>query len=257
MSERLAVWGVAGYGAGTLTLTPKDETPIETDMGLAMAAVGGRSVVVKPPAEGGLELAAKSDALVVRTASEEVRASGGRSLAASDARVTRVRLGVEGTWRGLGAGGGEFVPSLEVGVRHDGGDAETGFGADIGAGVAWTDPSRGLEAGLAVRSLLTHEAGGFRERGFAGSLSWGSGPVLAARTVAHAEPDGGGAGLGRDGTRCSVWRARGCRGRRTTTGTSFAGARWRRSSVTGLRCSGVGIRARRSSVWACRRRGAR
>ena len=115
MSERLAVWGVAGYGAGTLTLTPKDETPIETDMGLAMAAVGGRSVVVKPPAEGGLELAAKSDALVVRTASEEVRASGGRSLAASDARVTRVRAGVEGTWRGLGAGGGEFVPSLEVG----------------------------------------------------------------------------------------------------------------------------------------------
>ena len=197
VSERLAVWGVAGYGAGTLTLTPKDETPIETDMGLAMAAVGGRSVVVKPPAEGGLELAAKSDALVVRTASEEVRASGGRSLAASDARVTRVRLGVEGTWRGLGAGGGEFVPSLEVGVRHDGGDAETGFGADIGAGVAWTDPSRGLEAGLAVRSLLTHEAGGFRERGFAGSLSWDPapssqrGPSLTLSRTVGAQASGG------------------------------------------------------------------
>ena len=197
VSERLAVWGVAGYGAGTLTLTPKDETPIETDMGLAMAAVGGRSVVVKPPAEGGLELAAKSDALVVRTASEEVRASGGRSLAASDARVTRLRLGVEGTWRGLGAGAGEFVPSLEVGVRHDGGDAETGFGADIGAGVAWTDPSRGLEAGLAVRSLLTHEAGGFRERGFAGSLSWDPapssqrGPSLTLSRTVGAQASGG------------------------------------------------------------------
>ena len=197
VSERLSVWGVAGYGAGTLTLTPKDATPLETDMDLAMAAVGGRSVVVEPPADGGLELAAKSDALVVRTASEEVRASGGRSLAASDARVTRVRLGVEGTWRGLGAGGGEFVPSLEVGVRHDGGDAETGFGADIGAGVAWTDPSRGLEAGLAVRSLLTHEAGGFRERGFAGSLSWDPapsserGPSLTLSQTVGAQASGG------------------------------------------------------------------
>ena len=197
VSERLSVWGVVGYGAGTLTLTPKDATPLETDMDLAMAAVGGRSVVVEPPADGGLELAAKSDALVVRTASEEVRASGGRSLAASDARVTRVRLGVEGTWRGLGAGGGEFVPSLEVGVRHDGGDAETGFGADIGAGVAWTDPSRDLKADLGVRSLLTHEEGSFRERGFAGSLSWDPapsserGPSLTLSQTVGAQASGG------------------------------------------------------------------
>ena len=172
VNERFAVWGGAGYGAGRLTLTPQDETPIETDMDLSMAVVGGRSVVVKPPAEGGLELAAKSDALVVRTASDEVRASGGRSLAASDARVTRLRVGLEGTWRGLEAGDGTFLPRLEVGVRHDGGDAETGFGADVGAGVAWTDPSRGVKADLAMRGLLTHEAGSFREHGFAGSLSW-------------------------------------------------------------------------------------
>ena len=197
VNERFAVWGGAGYGAGRLTLTPQDETPIETDMGLAMAVVGGRSVVVKPPAEGGLELAAKSDALVVRTASDEMRGSEGRSLAASDARVTRLRLGLEGTWRGLEAGDGMFLPRLEVGVRHDGGDAETGFGADVGAGVAWTDPSRGLKADLAMRGLLTHEAGSFRERGFAGSLSWDPapsserGPSLTLSQTAGAQASGG------------------------------------------------------------------
>ena len=197
VNERFAVWGGAGYGAGRLTLTPQDETPIETDMGLAMAVVGGRSVVVKPPAEGGLELAAKSDALVVRTASDEMRGSEGRSLAASDARVTRLRLGLEGTWRGLEAGDGTFLPRLEVGVRHDGGDAETGFGADVGAGVAWTDPSRGLKADLAMRGLLTHEAGSFRERGFAGSLSWDPapsserGPSLTLSQTAGAQASGG------------------------------------------------------------------
>ena len=32
-SERLSLWGIAGYGAGTLTLTPEGQAPIETDMG--------------------------------------------------------------------------------------------------------------------------------------------------------------------------------------------------------------------------------
>ena len=61
--------------------------------------------------------------------------------------------------------------SLEVGMRHDGGDAETGFGVDIGAGLAWTDPASGMKAKVDARGLLTHEANGFRERGIAGSLA--------------------------------------------------------------------------------------
>ena len=81
------------------------------------------------------------------------------------------------SWRGLGAqGGGSFVPSFEIGLRHDGSDAETGFGADIGAGVVWTDPSWGIRAELRAWGLLTHEDGSFRERGFAGSLSWDPSP---------------------------------------------------------------------------------
>ena len=187
VSERLAVWGVAGYGEGMLTLTPKDKAPIETDMGLAMGAVGGRGIVVKAPADGGLELAATSDALMLRMSSDEVRGSATKSLAASEAEVTslaasqadvtRLRLGLEGTWRGLATqGGGSFVPSLEVGVRHDGGDAETGFGVDIGAGLAWRDSSLGIEAEVRARGLLTHEDGSFRERGIAGSLAWDPDP---------------------------------------------------------------------------------
>ena len=68
--------------------------------------------------------------------------------------------------------GGELEPSLELGMRHDGGDAETGFGADIGAGLGWTDPARGLKAEARARGLLTHEDDGFRERGFSGSVAW-------------------------------------------------------------------------------------
>ena len=175
-SERLSAWGVVGLSSGTLTLTPEAQSPMETDLNLAMGAVGGRAVLVKARAEGGLELAAKSDALLVRTSSDEVREDG-MSLAASEADVTRLRLGLEGSWRGLAtAGDGRFEPGFELGVRHDGGDAETGFGADIGAQLAWTDPSLGVKAELAARGLLTHEADGFRERGFAGALAWDPDP---------------------------------------------------------------------------------
>ena len=172
VSERLTVWGMAGYGSGTLTLTPEGMPAMETDMDLAMGAVGARGVLVKAAAEGGLELAAKTDALLVRTTSDEVDGSAD-TLAASEADVTRVRLGLEGTWLGIGTGGGgSLVPTLEVGVRQDGGDAETGGGMDIGAGLSWTEPSLGIRAEVSGRALLTHAEEGFRERGFAGSLAW-------------------------------------------------------------------------------------
>ena len=175
LSERLSVWGVAGYGAGTLRLEPDGMAAMETDTALAMVAVGGRGVVVKPSEGNGLELAVKPDVLVVRTTSDAVNRSTG-GFAGSEVDVTRLRVGLEGTWRGIGVGGGSLVPGFEIGVRHDGGDAETGFGADVGAGLAWRDPARGIEAELRARGLLTHDDGGFRERGFSGSLAWDPDP---------------------------------------------------------------------------------
>ena len=57
-------------------------------------------------------------------------------------------------------------------MRHDGGDAETGFGLDLGGGLAWSDPGTGIRAEVSGRGLLTHESAGFRERGIAGSFGW-------------------------------------------------------------------------------------
>ena len=63
LSERVTLWGTAGYGSGELTLTPDDGGAFETDMDLAMAAAGLRGVVVEAPEEGGPEVAVKTDAL--------------------------------------------------------------------------------------------------------------------------------------------------------------------------------------------------
>ena len=192
VNERVALWGVAGYGTGTLTLTPKDQPAMKADMDLRMGAVGVRGVAVEAPAEGGLELSVTSDAMAVRTSSDAVSGSGG-NLAAATADVTRLRLGLEGTWRG----GGTLTPTLELGLRHDGGDAETGFGLEVGGGLAWFDPASGLSAELRARGLVTHEAGGFRDRGIAGSLGWDPrpeserGPSLTLSQTLGASASGG------------------------------------------------------------------
>ena len=83
------------------------------------------------------------------TGSRAVRGGEGGNLAQAEATVTRVRLGLEGTWRGIGSGdGASLTPTMEMGLRHDGGDAETGFGVDVGAGLSWSDPRRGLSLGV-------------------------------------------------------------------------------------------------------------
>ena len=208
LTDRVTAWGTAGYGAGTLTLKPDegdsgDGAAMRTDMDLMMAAAGLRGVVVRAPAEGGPEVSVETDALAVRTRSEALRTDVG-NLAAATGDATRLRFGLEGTWHGLSVAGGKLEPRLEFGVRHDGGDAETGFALDAGAGLAWSRPENGLRLQLAGRGLLNLESKGFRERGVAGSLAWqpdgerGRGPSLAVtRTLGGASSGGVDALLGR------------------------------------------------------------
>ena len=176
LNDRVTAWGVAGYGEGTLTLEPEGGARIETDMDLAMAAAGLRGVLVEAPAEGGFELAAKTDGLIVRSASDGAQGSDGGTLEAASAKVTRLRLGLEGTRAFRSEDGWTLTPSFGLGVRHDGGDAETGFGVEVGAGVAYAAPSSGVTADLQGRGLLGHEASGFREVGLSGSLAFDPSP---------------------------------------------------------------------------------
>ena len=178
LSERLEAWGAAGYGQGELTVTPKkpgtdeDGAAIRTDLDLRMAAAGLRGVLLDPESGSGFQLTGKTDAMVVQTASGRGRSADGGNLAPARATVSRLRLGLEGSRTIRLGGGAALTPSLEIGVRHDGGDAETGFGLDLGGGLALSDPKRGLQAELRGRGLLAHESKGFRDLGFSGSLAW-------------------------------------------------------------------------------------
>ena len=190
MTERVTVWGVAGYGTGGLLLTPDGGQALESGLSMAMAAAGTRGELVAGGASG-FELAFKADALWVGTAIDGVDGPAGR-LKATDAAVTRFRTGLEGS-RAYNLGGRlSLKPSVEVGLRHDGGDAETGAGMDVGAGVVLSDVGTGLAVDVRVRTLLVHQDEDFSERGVAVSLSYNPTPSTPLGFTAKVAPSWGG-----------------------------------------------------------------
>ncbi|MXX07032.1 MAG: hypothetical protein F4Z71_09750, partial [Gammaproteobacteria bacterium] len=168
-SDRLSLWGAAGYGAGAVTVSGAG-AEVEAGFGWAMAAAGGRGVLFAPAGRGpALDFVA--DALWSRTDSEKT----GEVVAAS-ADVTRLRVGLEGSWPLQLPWGGDIGPRLETGLRHDGGDAETGFGLELGGGLVWNEPRLGLSLDVAARTLLAHEAEGRTERGLSASVAFDPDP---------------------------------------------------------------------------------
>ena len=171
-SDRLAVWAAAGYGIGDLTLRPHESKSLSTDLTMAMGAAGLRSQLLQPDTVHGLSLALKGDARFTRTTSDEVRSADG-NLDEAEADVWLIRAGIEAARpMALGSADATFTPSFEMGVRLDGGDAETGFGTDIGAALAFASPRSGLTLDLKARGLIAHAAEGFQEWGAAAALSW-------------------------------------------------------------------------------------
>ena len=193
-TERVTVWGVAGYGAGGLLLTPAAGAALGSPLSMAMAAGGTRGELV---AGGGraFELAFKADALWVGTSIDGADGPAGR-LQATDAAVTRLRTGLEASRRYALGGRLSLQPLVEVGLRHDGGDAETGAGVDVGTAIVMADAVSGLSLDLRVRTLVLHQAEGFSERGFALSFTYNPSPATPLGLTASVTPSWGGEASG-------------------------------------------------------------
>ena len=189
-TERVTVWGVAGYGSGGLLLTPQGGPALASGLSMAMAAAGTRGELVSGGA-GGFALAFKADALWVGTSIDGVDGPAGR-LKATGTAVTRFRTGLEGSRAFTLAGRLSLKPSVEVGLRHDGGDADTGAGMDVGGGLVVSESSTGLAVDLRVRMLVMHQAEGFRERGMAVTLSYNPRPSTPLGFTARVAPSWGG-----------------------------------------------------------------
>ncbi|MYI87185.1 MAG: hypothetical protein F4074_01020, partial [Synechococcus sp. SB0672_bin_10] len=191
LTPRLGIWAVAGYGWGELSLEPDGAgAEYKPGVNLGMAAVGMDGLLLDGGAAG-LSLTTTADVLTLKTTSEEVD-----GLASSESAISRLRLGLEATRPFPLANGASLLPSLEVGIRQDGGDAETGFGMEIGAGMGWSDPERGINAEMKGRTLLTHVEEEFQEQGLALSFAWdptpsNRGPSFSLNHAVGAVVEGG------------------------------------------------------------------
>ena len=188
-SERVTVWTVAGYGAGGLMLSPGAGAPIETGLSMAMAAGGGRGQILG--GGEGFGLAFKADTLWVGMRTKAASGPGG-NLDSTTAAVSRLRTALEGSQSMTIAGRMALTPSVEIGIRQDGGDAETGRGMDLGAGLVVADGVTGLAVDIRVRRLLVHQAEGFAESGMSISVSYNPTPSTPLGFTARVSPAWGG-----------------------------------------------------------------
>ena len=212
VNDRLSVWGLAGWGTGDMTIVQdaraaadgqpeRPERISRTDLEMRLAALGGRGALMQADETGGIDLGLRADAFWVETESEPISNEG-----RTTANASRVRLALEGS-RAFRVGGGTLTPGLELGLRHDGGDAETGTGVELGGRIAYEDPETGLGVEARARTLVAHEDSDYREWGASGSVRLA--PGERGRGLSFSlSPTWGAASSGVD----RLWRARDARG---------------------------------------------
>ena len=98
VNDRLAVWGLFGYGWGELDLEMDNGMTIETDTNLVMGAFGGRGILLSAAESGGFQLATRTDAMLTRTTSDKVAEmesaeADGAPAAAGPGRLAGVHVG--------------------------------------------------------------------------------------------------------------------------------------------------------------------
>ena len=204
LSDRISAWGVLGYGAGDLSLEA-DGSAWETDTSMRMAAAGMRGVLLR--GAGGFELAAKTDVRLTHIGSDAAEGAAGL-LGATAGAASRARLLLEGSRPFAFGPMRTLTPTLELGVRRDGGDAETGMGVDLGGSLRYADAALGLTAEAGGRYLAAHEDAGYREWGASASIRIDPGVAGRGLTLSVAPSWGADAAGGAE----RLWSARDARG---------------------------------------------
>ena len=185
---KLDLWAAFGGGTGDVEVTPQnkegeDQPSSEGEITTRTVGIGGSSEVLS---DGANTLRVKAEAFVTNT---EFEGTGGESvLGDMEVSVNRVRLALEAERRYTTAGGAQVAPSLEAGMRYDGGDGEhTGSGVEVGGGINYQNPANGVTLETHVRGLFGH-SGGAEDWGIGGSarIESGAGGQGLALTLAPA-----------------------------------------------------------------------
>ena len=227
----------AGESEGTIRVTVTDDDlsePAETF--LFMAAAGTRGELLSL---GGVDLALKADVFQVR-----LDADGREELPETEAEASRLRLALDGRKSIALGGGARLRGAAELGVRVDGGDAETGVGTELGASVGYAHP-----AGLNVVARGRFVLGNGENESISGARASRSPSIRALPDAASSSSWSPPTARRRAAwTRCGTTPG----GRTCSWGaTRTTHCRWRRGSATAWTCRGCAGCWCRSARWIC------
>ena len=152
----LGFWATGGLGWGGVGIDDSLDALQTSTTRLLSGAVGGSSRVLSVDdliPGGATALYLKGEGFVTGAWAEE----NGR-IVAQDVGVQQVRLSVEGSHEQRGLWGSVLTPALELGLRHDSGDAAQGAGVELGGEVRYVQPDLGLTVEGRGRVLATHRS---------------------------------------------------------------------------------------------------
>ena len=152
--NHMHIWSTAGYGEGEVRIDAEGwRDSSDTQMMSATLGFSARLATIQDrfaPGVSTLRLKGEGNAT-------KIRARGGEEIASLNAGFRRTRLALEGKHVLEKSDGRLLIPSVEVGFRHDRGDALTGSGIELGTGVRYSNPHRRLAMEGKARVLIDHD----------------------------------------------------------------------------------------------------
>ena len=159
------LWATAGYGWGEVEIDDQTAGTQASDLSQQMVAAG----VNGPLATSDQVIPGGTTSLRLKgeTAFTWADLDGAGTLDGVNLNASRHRLMFEGIHVQTLASGATLTPSVEVGMRYDGGDGDTGNSLEIGGGLRYADPATGLTVEGRARTVPVH-SGNYREWGVSG-----------------------------------------------------------------------------------------
>ena len=160
----LDFWATLGYGDGELDISEDralGEAIPSSDLSMQTYALGASGILMET---GLTSLRLKGEAM-----SSTVELDGNAQITAVTRDASRLRMTLEASRTQALESGAQFESSLEAGLRYDGGDGETGAGAELGASLRYASLGGGLVIEGKARALVGGEA---EEWGLSGAISF-------------------------------------------------------------------------------------
>ena len=187
--EGAGLWATVGYGKGNVEFPGLDE---KRDLTMTMAALGGSMDVSVDSVDDEVSLTVKGSASTARLVTAAIDDEP-----AVTADVQRLRLALEAQGVTVHDAGEKFTRSAALGIRYDGGDGDTGLGAELGGELGWLVPATGVTLRATGHVLLAHQSD-LKEWGVGGLIRYdvpgsseGRGVSLRLQPSYGAESDSG------------------------------------------------------------------